>query len=150
MSEFMVLIAIEQHSDGTPAAAGVIQRLIESGKGGRFVHAIDDGHSQWEILCALEDALIDAGQNDGWTFVAGRIEDDGETRGWLEHDDWVVMPYGPERRKAGTDIGLWYRDDFDALSPVVFATAPAAPDSGIVINRQLRLKEQIDRIERDG
>ncbi len=146
MSEFTLLIIIEQHSDGTPAAAGVIQWLIEGGKGGRFVQYIDDGCPQWEILCALEDALIDSRQNEGWTFVAGHIDGDDETGGWLEYEGWVVMPYGPERKKDGTDLGLWRRDDFDELSPAVFAKAAAAPDSGIVINRQLRLMEQIDAI----
>jgi hypothetical protein len=146
VSEFTLLIIIEQHSDGTPAAAGVIQWLIEGGKGGRFVHYIDDGCPQWEILCALEDALIDSRQNEGWTFVAGHIDGDDETGGWLEYEGWVVMPYGPERKKHGTDLGLWRRDDFDELSPVVFAKAAAAPDSGIIINRQLRLMEQIDAI----
>ena len=146
MSEFTLLIIIEQHSDGTPAATGVIQWLIESGKSDRFVHYIDSGYPQWEILCALEDALIDSRQNEGWTFVAGHIDGDDETGGWLEYDGWVVMPYGPERKKGGTDLGIWRRDDFDILSPVVFATAAAAPDSGIVINRQLRLMEQIDAI----
>ena len=146
MSEFTPLIVMEHHSDGTPVATEVIRWLVGSGRGGRFVNHIDSAGPQWETLCALEDVLIDSGQNKGWTFVAGHIDGDDETVGWLEYEGWVVVPYGPDRKKGGRDLGVWRRDDFDRLSPVVFATAAAAPDSGIVINRQLRLKEQIDAI----
>jgi hypothetical protein len=145
MSEFTPLVCIEQHGDGDCDAATVIQWVCETGKAGRFVHFIDCGHTNWELCCALEDGLIETRQNEGWTFVAGRLAGDKETTGWLTYQDWVVLPYGPERKKSGSDIGIWHESEFEYEA--VYATAPAADDSGIVINAQLRLMEQIDAIE---
>jgi len=146
MSEFCELISIDVHSDGDCEAAGIIAWLAESGKAGRFVHSIDCGAKPWESLCALEDALIDTRQNKGWTFIAGQLPGDPEAHGWMEYQGWIVLPYGEEGRRSGSEIGVWSKEDFAELEPVILATAPAADDSGIIINRQLKLMEEINSI----
>lgn len=143
-NEFEDLIQIEQHSPGISAAAQIVMWMVESRKSGRLAHYVIEGFSNWEQACALEDALIDTRQNDGWQFVVGRIDGDDETRGWLEYGDEIVVPYGPERKKAGSDIGVWGRDDFDKLDYTVWALADAAPESGIVLNRILKDMFRID------
>lgn len=138
MNECAPFIQIEQHSLGISAAAQVVIWVAESGKAGRFCHYISEGFPQWETLCALEDGLIDAKQAAGWCFIVGTLDSDPEVRGWLEYMDWVVMPYGPIRQQAGSDLGLWTRDDFDELEYTIHALADAGPGSGIVINRLLK------------
>jgi hypothetical protein len=138
MGDFCDIVQFEAHSDGDPAAPTIIGWLCETGKAGRFVHYAVEGFRQWETLCALEQALVDARQERDWTFVVGHTPLDEEARGWLEHEDWVVMPYGKERRGGGSDVGLWRCDDFYESEPEVLARTNAADDSGIHINRQLK------------
>jgi hypothetical protein len=143
MSEFCPLIRIEQ-SDGISAAAQTVMWLAESGRAGRFVHNIENSASQWETLCALEDALIDTNQNDGWMFVVGQVEDDPEVHGWLTHAGWVVIPLGPEKRKSGTDMLVLRGEEFYTEGVWVWAMTEAAPESGIVLNRELKAGFYID------
>ena len=81
MSDFCHMVQIEVHSPGECEAAQIVSDLCESGRTGRFLHFIENGMCQWEVLVALEDALIEAGLNEGWTFVVGRIDGDAETKG---------------------------------------------------------------------
>ena len=139
MSDFCHMVQIEVHSPGECEAAQIVSDLCESGRTGRFLHFIENGMCQWEVLVALEDALIEAGLNEGWTFVVGRIEGDAETKGWLEHGGWVFLPYGPERRTSGSDVGIWQVGDFhDDIDCVYWAETPAAPESGMLLNRYLK------------
>ena len=141
VSGFCDLIQVEQFSPGDCAPAQVIQWLCETGKSGRFYHLVENHARQWEILCALEEALIEARVNKGWVFAVGRIDGDEETEGWLECEDWILMPYGPERAKVGSDMGIWAVNDFPG---VVWASTPAADESGIILNRVLKQGFYID------
>jgi hypothetical protein len=134
LNEFVPLVQIEQFGDGVSIAAGIVQWLCEAGRAGRFVHVAHEGFSNYEQTCALEDALIDAGQCEDWTFVVGTLEGDGETKSWLEYRDEVVVPYGDKRKSTGSDVGVWRREDFDAMDYTVQAVAPAGPESGITLN----------------
>jgi len=144
VGEFCDVIQFEAHSDGEPNAVAVINWLCETGKAGRFVHFVAEGYRQWEILCALEQALVDTRQERGWVFVVGHTLFDEDAKGWLEYEDWVILPYGEMRRKAGSDVGLWRCDDFyrDEYSPVILARTDVADESGIYINRQLKLRKE--------
>jgi len=138
-NDFDDLIQIEQHSGGISTAATIVGWMVESRKGGRFVHYQLEGFPQWQTLCALEDALIDNDVNEGWEFVVGRIADMAEVRGWMEYDGWVVVPYGPEQKQSGSDIGVWSSVDFTTdVEYDEWARADAAPESGIVLNAWLK------------
>ena len=142
------LICFEQHSPGTCYPAQVVIWLAETGRAGLFCHLVENHAAQWPIACALEEALIDARVNKDWTLVVGRIEGDAETyQGWFESDDWVVLPYSPTRAAFGSDIGVWSADDFydGEHRPEVWAKTPAADESGIILNRELKLNFFIDR-----
>jgi len=146
MGEFCDVIQFEAHSDGEPNAVPIIGWLCETGKAGRFVHFVTEHFRQWETLCALEQALVDARQEQGWVFVVGHTPLDAEANGWLEYEDWVVLPYGPMRQQSGSDVGLWRCDEFydiyDGNGPEVLARTDAADESGIYINRQLKLRKE--------
>ena len=133
---FTELIQIDEHGDGLCAPIQTVIWLCESGKSGRFLHFVEHRAKQWELLCALEDALIDSGKNEGWTFVVGRINDDMETEGWLESEGWVIMPYGPKRAERGSDMGIWKVEDFPDCE--VWAETPCAPESGMILNKYLK------------
>lgn len=137
-NDFMRLVQFEQFGDGISAPVDTLRSLAESGRAGRFVHMATEGFRQWDVTCALEDALIDSRQCDGWLFVVGSIADDPEVKGWLEYGDWIVVPYGPERSKRGSDVGVWHRRDFDELDYSITAMAEAGPDSGIKLNAIMR------------
>jgi hypothetical protein len=144
MGEFCDVICFEAHSDGEPLAVPIIDWLCESGKAGHFVHFVTEGFRQWEILCALEQALIDTRQQQGWVFVVGHTPLDEEVKGWLEYEDWAIVPYGPLHQQCGSDVGLWRCDDFYDSDPVILARTPAADESGIHVNRQLKLGKDCD------
>jgi hypothetical protein len=132
------LIQFEQFGDGISEGVNTIRWLAEAGKAGRFVHCLLEGFPQWTTLTALEDALIDNDACDGFTFVVGTIAADPEVRGWLEHGDFIIVPYGDKRKSTGSDVGVWFREDFDAMDYTVQAVAPAGPESGILLNAQMK------------
>lgn len=139
MGEFCNIISFEQHSDGWPAVpVGVIGHMAKTGKAGRFVHYIGEGFPQWDVLCALEDALVENDQEKGWMFAVGSMAEDIEVRGWLEYEDWILVPYGPVRKGEGGDIGIWARDDFNELDVTLHAFSPVAADSAIHLNKIVR------------
>lgn len=117
----------------------IISYLCEAGKAGRFVHFLGEGFPQWLTLCELEAALIDNRQNEDFVFVVGSVKSEPEIQGWLEHGDFVLIPYGPQMQQAsGDQIGCWSRSDFDELEYSVVAFCPAADDSGILLNQQVK------------
>ena|GEM_PF-1916843 len=123
--------------ESTPC--GIINYLCETGKAGYFVHFLSEGFPQWMTLCRLEEALVDNRQNEGFVFVVGSLGGDEETQGWLEYEDWIIVPFGPENQKPGTQVGVWRRDDFDLLENTVVAFSPAADDSGMVLNKIVKV-----------
>ena len=138
-NSFEPLIQVESFSDGICRGVQTIMDLAESGKAGRFVHYILEGFPQWQTLCALEDALIDNGAHKGWIFVVGRIADLPEVRGWMECDGWAIVPFGPEGKRSGSEIGVWSIVDFEAdVDYTEWARTAAAPESGIDLHRALR------------
>ena len=135
---FCELIQFESFCDRPCRGATVLSDLFQSGKSGRAYHMLSNGFPQWESLCALEDALIDAGQNKDWWFIAGDHPRFPEVRGWLEHDGCAIVPYGPDQqRDSGSQIGLWGCADWLEEAHTA-AMAQAAPESGIQLNAQLR------------
>lgn len=142
MNEFCPLISVEFSAGCDPPAVrplSIISYLCEAGKAGRFVHFLGEGFPQWMTLCELEEALVDNRQNENWLFVVGSIVGEPEIEGWLECDDYVLIPYGPKMQQAsGDQMGVWLRSDFDELSYSVYAFCPAADDSGMVLNRMVK------------
>lgn len=120
---------IEQMTDGICVPANTIMDLVNSGKAGTFVHMCEEGFHQWHVLCALEDAIVINKKNKDWTFVAGHIEDMPNVRGWLEYEDWIIVP---ERQGV---VLAFSRDYLDSLKYDVVAFAPASDESAIVLNR---------------
>lgn len=145
MSEFCQVIVFDQCGEGDCPARGVIADMAAKPLT-RFLHFVENGFAQWEILCALEDELIAHRENEGWTFVAGSIFGDDETKGWMEHEGWIVVPYGPALKQGGADIGLWSSEEFDNVTHTAYAKAPAADESGIAINAILKLGERVDAV----
>jgi len=117
---------------------GIINYLCEAGKAGYFVHFLREGFPQWMTLCRLEEALVDNRQNEGWVFVVGSLGGDEETQGWLEYEDWIIVPFGPDNQKSGAQVGVWRRDDFDLLENTVVAFCAASDESGILLNRMVK------------
>jgi len=117
---------------------GIINYLCEAGKAGFFVHFLENGFRQWDTLCKLEEALVDNRMAEGWVFVVGSLGGDEETQGWLEYEDWIIVPFGPENQKSGAQVGLWRRDDFDLMDYSVVAFCPASDESGILLNRMVK------------
>ena len=141
MKEFDCRVKFETHNEveGKDEPVGIVNYLCETGKAGRFVHNVENKGSQWDTLCALEDALVDARQNDGFTFVVGKMKDREEVRGWMEYKDVILVPYGPKDQNLhNSDVGVYSREEFDAMEYTIHAMAEAADDSGIVLNFQLR------------
>lgn len=120
---------IEQRTNGFCTPANTISGLVRSGKAGTFVHMCEEGFPQWHVLCALEDALVANKKNKDWTFVAGHIDDMPDVRGWLEYEDWVIIP-----DKKGV-VSIFDRDYLDSLAYDVVAFAPASDESAIALNR---------------
>ena len=116
----------------------IINDLCESGKAGRFVHYVENGSSQWDKLCALEDALVDHRKHNGFMFVVGERNNDIEVRGWMEYSDLIIVPFGPERQKKGMDVGVYDRSVFDSKPYTIHAMTPCSEDSAIHINKQVR------------
>ena len=117
-----------------------ISYLCESGKAGYYVHNLQEGFPQWMTLCRMEEALIDNRQNEDWIFVVGSIVGEPEIQGWLEFGDFILVPYGPLMQHAsGDQMGVWLRSDFDELSYSVYAFCPAADDSGMVLNKIVKV-----------
>lgn len=141
MHEFCDLISVEFSAGCDPLAVAplsTISYLCESGKAGYFVHFLSEGFAQWETLCKLEEALIDNRQNEDWVFVVGSIASEPEIQGWLEYEDYILIPYGPEMQKGGDQMGVWTRADFDELDYSLAAWCPAADDSGIRLNAMVK------------
>lgn len=143
---FCELIQFEQFSGGDCDGAKTIMDLVETGRAGRFAHLIECHDKQWAILCALEDALIDTHNQEGWMFVVGRLAEDEEVEGWLEYDGWVIMPYGPKRAtELGSDVALTTVEDFYEQELEDWARTPVADDSGIILNKVLKEKFYINK-----
>jgi len=115
-----------------------INDLCEAGKAGRFVHYVENGASQWDKLCALEDALVDSRKQKGFMFIVGERAGDPEVRGWLEYGDLIIVPFGPVRQESGADIGVYDRHRFDNKPYTIHAMTKCDEDSAIHINRQVR------------
>jgi hypothetical protein len=139
MGTFCNLIQFVPHSEGWPLIPiDTINHLTESGKAGRFVHYCENSFPQWDVLCAFEDALVENDAHKDWVFVVGSMDDDPEVRGWLEYEDWIFVPLGPEGKRSGSDVGVWSREDFDELDIIIHAFAPATDDSAIHLNKIVR------------
>lgn len=142
MYEFCDLVSVEFSAGCDPPSVtplSTISYLCEAGKAGYFVHNLREGFPQWMTLCRLEEALIDNRQNEDFVFVVGSIVGEPEIEGWLEYEDYILVPYGPLMQQAsGDQIGCWTRDDFDELDYSVVAFCPAADDSGILLNQQVK------------
>jgi len=142
MHEFSDLFSIEFSAgcDDPPSIMplGTIKYLCAAGKAGFFVHNLREAFPQWMTLCRLEEALIDNKQNEDWVFVVGSVVGEPEIQGWLEHGDFILIPYGPEMQKGGDQMGVWLRSDFDELDYSVYAFCAADDDSGIILNRMVR------------
>ena len=141
MHEFCPLISVEFSAGCDPPSVtplSIISYLCEAGKAGFFVHNLREAFPQWMTLCRLEEALIDNRQNEDWVFVVGSITGEPEIQGWLEFEDYILIPYGPEMQKGGDQLGVWTRDDFDELDYSAAAFCPAADDSGMVLNRMVK------------
>ena len=142
MNEFCPLISVEFSAGCDPPSVkplSIISYLCETGRAGHFVHRIENAFPQWLTLCALEDALVDNKQNEDFVFVVGGVMGEPEIEGWMENGDFILVPYGPRMQHAsGDQMGVWARDDFDELDYSVVAFCPAADDSGIVLNQQVK------------
>jgi len=142
MHEFCEMFSIEFSAGCDPLAVtplSTISYLCEAGKAGRFVHFLREGFPQWLTLCELEAALIDNRQNEDFVFVVGSITSEPEIEGWLEYEDYILIPYGPKMQEAsGDQLGVWTRDDFDQLDYSVVAFCPASDESGILLNRMVK------------
>lgn len=141
---FCPMIQIEQSDDTIVEATQTIIYLCESGKSGRFYHLVENSGKQWDILCALEDALIANRLNEGWVIVVGELQDDDEVKGWLVKDGYFVIPLGPEAKKSGTDVLVLNYYDFLALNPRIMASCDACDESGIILNKQMKEQFYID------
>ena len=116
-----------------------ISYLCEAGKAGFFVHFLSEGFPQWMTLCKLEEALVDNKQNEDFIFVVGSITSEPEIQGWLEYEDYILIPYGPKMQQAsGDQMGVWTRDDFDELDYSVVAFCPASDESGMILNGMVK------------
>jgi len=100
---------------------------------------LSEGFPQWLTLCKLEEALIDNRQEEDFIFVVGSIASEPEIEGWLEYEDYIVVPYGPSMQAAsGDQLGCWAREDFDQLDYSVYAFTPAADESGMILNGMVK------------
>ena len=133
-------LCIDVVGDAPCEPGATIKWLCETGKTGRFLHMAENHARQWYVLCALEDALIDAGVNNGWLFVVGRLGSDQEVQGWMVCDGWAIVPFGPARSKStGYHLGVYELSGWTAeVEPDVWAATPAEPESGTILNRALR------------
>jgi len=142
MHEFCEMFSIEFSAGCDPLSVtplSTISYLCEAGKAGFFVHNLREAFPQWMTLCRLEEALIDNKQNEDFVFVVGSIASEPEIEGWLEYEDYILIPYGPLMQEAsGDQLGVWTRADFDELDYSVVAFCPAADDSGIVLNKMVK------------
>lgn len=141
MNEFCSLVSVEFSAGCDPPSVkplSIISYLCEAGRAGRFVHFLGEGFPQWMTLCGLEEALCDNRQNDDFVFVVGSIASEPEIQGWLEYEDYILIPYGPEMQKGGDQMGVWTRADFDELDYSVVAFSPAADESGIRLNAMVK------------
>jgi hypothetical protein len=141
---------VDDESAEDPEPVRTLSSLAERGKLGVSLHRIINHYPNWDKLCGLEDDLIASGEGKGWTLVLGKAARLDEVSGWLEYGGWVVVPYGPRQQEAsGNDFGVWSRDEFyEEYEPVISARAPAGDESGILINRQVDLMEQVEAIFR--
>ena len=143
MFEFSNMFSVEFSAGCDPPAVeplSIITWLCEAGKAGHFVHNLREGFPQWMTLCRLEEALVDNKQNEDWVFVVGSIAGEPEIEGWLEYEDYILIPYGPKMQQAsGDQLGVWTRDDFDELDYSVYAFCPADDDSGMVLNKIVKV-----------
>jgi hypothetical protein len=142
LNEFCTLFSIEFSAgcDDPPSIAPLanISYLCEAGKAGLFVHYLKEAKPQWDTLCQLEDALVNNKANEGFIFVIGSVASEPEIQGWLEFEDFIIIPYGPEMQKSGDQMGVWGRSDFDQLDYSVVAFCPACDESGIILNKMVK------------
>jgi len=139
--DFCSLFSVEFSAGCDPPAVkplSIISYLCEAGKAGHFVHMLSEGFPQWLTLCKLEEALIDNRQEEDFIFVVGSIASEPEIEGWLEYEDYILIPYGPEMQKGGDQMGVWTRDDFDELGYSLCAWAPVCDESGILLNAMVK------------
>jgi hypothetical protein len=129
----MACIKIEPCSLGISTAVDILREVVESEGASQYVHFAIEGFPQWLTLCALEDAFIANNLCTGWSFVVGATEDDALIKGWLEYEDWIVVPRSPATER-GAHISVWSREDWDEGEYTVRAVSPAGPESGIVLN----------------
>ena len=143
MFEFSNMFSVEFSAGCDPDAVeplSIISYLCEAGRAGFFVHFLREGFPQWLTLCKLEEALIDNRQNEDFVFVVGGVVGEPEIEGWLEFGDYILIPYGPKMQQAsGDQMGVWTREDFDELDYSVYAFCPADDDSGMVLNRMVKV-----------
>ncbi len=124
--------------DEEPAGVHVLRRLIAEGRAIWTVHEVSGHAPQWEQVCAIERDLLAEHMESGWTLVAGSAEGYEEVRGWLVYGDHVLVPLGPKaQRERGVDIAAFSLEEWSPVSEVC-AAAPAADESAIVLNRQIR------------
>lgn len=142
MQEFCDLISVEFSPGCDPPAVtplSTIRYLCESGRAGYFVHFVREGFPQWMTLCKLEEALIDNKQNEDFFFSVGSVASEPEIQGWLEYEDYIIIPYGPQmQQESGDQMGVWTREDFDELDYSLCAFSPATDESGILLNGMLK------------
>ena len=117
---------------------GIIIYLCEAGKAGRFCHYVENQFDQWDKLCALEDALVDTHNEEGFLFVVGSRMDDPEVKGWLEYEDVIILPLGAKGQSKGRDVSVYSRECFDDGAYVIHAFSECADDSGIKLNKIVR------------
>ena len=140
------LLRITYHGDPDDLPMS-LQRLLDLAERGRLVQVMyRPCASPWERLCALEEDLLKAENQDmpehiGWSIVAGEcVMLDGVT-GWLEHGDgWVLVACGPEYVvEHGTDFLFLTLAEFEErFVPYERGRAALGDDSGIRLNRALR------------
>lgn len=140
MSDFCNLIQFSTYGDIGEECypLDVIVNLCESGRAGMYVHTTENNYPQWAKLCALEEALVGSDMHEDFNFAVGKVKDDPEIRGWLEHGDTIIIPLGPKGQDTGTDVAVYHREVFDEMEYIVHAYAPASDDSAIFLNHQTR------------
>ena len=110
-------------------------------------------HDNWHRLCSLEGDLLHdphkhAGPED-WFICTGEVVALPGITGWLEYtdalEDHIIVPYGCELRESrDAELGVYTREAWRGLFPMLDAMAPVSDASGLVLNRT---KREIDALE---
>ncbi len=134
---FIDLITVEI-GDEEPEGVNRLRGMV-AGRGAMWtVHEVTNHAPQWEQVCAIERDLLAEHAESGWTLVAGTAEGYDEVRGWLVYGDHVLVPLGPKaQREHGVDIAAVALEEWSSVAEVR-AAAPAADESAIALNRQMR------------